>query len=123
MWHGMRVGPYRKAAGIKYPQYYAEKDDFAKADSEDKKHALYLYNCAQRAHGNFIENHAAAAIAMLVAGLRYPIASSVMGVGWSLCRLAYALGYTQKDRKDGKGRLIGSGFWLFQLGLIGLAGW
>lgn len=122
MWHALRIGSFRKAAGIRYPQAYAESGDLAKAEGE-KKQALYLFNCAQRSHGNFLEHHGTVAIAVLVAGLQYPIASSVMGVGWMLSRLAYAVGYTRKDKTDGKGRLVGSPFWLFQLGLYGLTAW
>ncbi|KAK5174594.1 uncharacterized protein LTR77_001675 [Saxophila tyrrhenica] len=122
MWHAMRVGPFRKAAGIRYPQAYAENSDMANATGE-KKHAMYLFNTAQRAHGNYMEHHAATVIAMLVAGVQYPIASSVMGVGWVLSRVVYAVGYTRKDKTDGSGRLIGSGFWLFELGLYGLTAW
>jgi glutathione S-transferase len=60
---------------------------------------------------------------MLVAGLQYPVTSSVLGVGWMVSRLVYALGYTRRDKSDGSGRLAGSTFWLFQLGLFGLVGW
>lgn len=50
MWHGIRIGSFRKAAGIRYPQAYAEKKDMADATPEKKK-AMYIFNCAQRAHG------------------------------------------------------------------------
>lgn len=60
---------------------------------------------------------------MLVAGLQYPIAASIMGIGWMASRLVYALGYTRRDKTDGSGRLIGSTFWLFQTGLFGLTAW
>lgn len=43
-----------------------------------------------------------------------------MGAGWIASRIAYAVGYTRADKEDGKGRLIGAPFWLFQLGLYGL---
>ena len=73
--------------------------------------------------GNYLENHAPFVIAMLLAGVEYPLTATVMGVGWSLSRIAYALGYTRADTENGKGRLVGSGFWVFQLGAFGLAGW
>jgi glutathione S-transferase len=38
-------------------------------------------------------------------------------------RVIYAVGYTDKSKTKGEGRLYGSGFWLAQLGLYGLAGW
>ncbi len=77
---------------MKYPKYYPDSNDYASAAPE-KKHEIYLYSCAQRAHGNWLENHPSTAIAMLVAGLRWPIATSVMGVGWTISRIVYALGY------------------------------
>jgi glutathione S-transferase len=52
-WHGARIGFFRKAAGIVYPQHYAEKADLSAASAEQKK-AMYLYNCAQRAHGMYM---------------------------------------------------------------------
>lgn len=70
-----------------------------------------------------LENHASAAMAMLMAGVEYPLTTTALGAGWLLGRMVYALGYTRKDRSDGKGRLAGSFFWLFQFGLFGLAGW
>ncbi|KAF4623124.1 hypothetical protein D9613_002169 [Agrocybe pediades] len=44
------VSKYRKRAGIPYPQLYAEK-----SEAEASKDA-YLFNCAQRAHQNTLEN-------------------------------------------------------------------
>jgi hypothetical protein len=49
-WHGSRVSMFRKPAGIPYPKHYAESADFSAASPEQKK-KMYLYNCAQRAHG------------------------------------------------------------------------
>jgi glutathione S-transferase len=72
--------------------------------------------------GNFLENAPFFTIALLIAGLQWPIASTVMGAGWLASRIAYAVGYTRADKDNGSGRLIGSGFWLFQLGLFGMVG-
>ena len=47
MWHGGRIGSFRKSAGIGYPKAYADSADLASADPETKK-KLYLFNCAQR---------------------------------------------------------------------------
>lgn len=43
---------FRKAAGPKviYPAAYADSSMMSAADAEEKK-KLYLFNCAQRAHG------------------------------------------------------------------------
>ncbi|KAF2481368.1 hypothetical protein BDY17DRAFT_187367 [Neohortaea acidophila] len=123
MWHAYRIVPFRKRAGVKYPRYYAENSDITNAESAEKKQALYLYNCAQRAHGNWMENHPPFVIALLVAGLRYPIASTALAVGWMVFRTLYAVGYTRSDKTDGKGRLIGTPASFLQLGLYGLMAW
>lgn len=73
--------------------------------------------------GNYIENHAPFVLAMLLAGVEYPLTATALGVGWSASRVAYALGYTRADKEQGKGRLAGLTFWLFQLGAFGLTGW
>ena len=87
----------------------------------EKKQAMQLLNCAQRSHANYDENHPSVAIAMLIAGLQYPMTTTALGVGWVICRILYAVGYTSKP--DGKGRLPGMPFALFQLGLFGLSAW
>lgn len=90
------------------------------AATPDQKQKLYLYNCAQRAHGNFLENYPFALSGMLLGGLKYPIASAATGLAWMVFRILYAVGYTRKDKQGGRGRLIGSGFWWCQLGFMGL---
>jgi hypothetical protein len=44
---------YRKQAGPRaiYPKPIADSGDFAAASNDDEKKKLYLFNCAQRAHG------------------------------------------------------------------------
>ncbi|KAK4546579.1 hypothetical protein LTR36_001796 [Oleoguttula mirabilis] len=121
-WHGARIGSFRKAAGIGYPKAYADSSDLSTAEPEKKK-AMYLFNCAQRAHSNYLENQPSFSIAMLVAGIQYPIATSVMGAGWLVSRVIYAVGYTREDKTKGEGRLYGAPFWLFQLGVFGLTAW
>jgi len=124
IWHGMRVGPYRKAAGVPYPNAYASAEAIAAASGE-KKQAMYLFNCAQRAHYNFLENYPIALTGMLVSGIKYPVASAVMGAIWTASRIFYATGYTNKTKEGGKGRYnggLGGLFWLCQLGFMGLVG-
>ncbi|KAJ9639338.1 hypothetical protein H2201_004076 [Coniosporium apollinis] len=121
-WHGTRVGLFRRAAEIPYPHPYATAEQISSA-SPDKKQAMYLFNCAQRAHGNYLENHPSMVIAMLVSGLQYPRTAAVLGAAWAVFRIIYAVGYTRADKQEGKGRLAGSGFWLAQLAAFGLAGW
>lgn len=59
---------------------------------------------------------------MLIGGLKYPIASATLGFLWSVFRVLYAVGYTQADKENGKGRYAGVWFWFAQAGLFGLAG-
>lgn len=123
-WHGMRIGRFRKAAGpvVTYPTPYADSTILSNAKGDDAKLALHRFNCAQRAHGNFLENSTTAMLGMLVAGVKYPISTAVLGLGWNLARIAYATGYTNSPLGSGKGRLRGSSFWAFQLGLVLLTG-
>ena len=129
----MRTSKYRKPAGVPYPFpfYYPPSGDYAayvndtdhKTTVDDpKRKERYLFNCAQRAHANYDEHHPNFLGALLIAGLGYPKATTAMGIGWIVSRIAYAVGYTRADRKNGKGRAAGSGFWLAQAALIGLAG-
>jgi len=68
---------------------------------------------------------------MLVGGLKYPIASSVMGGVWVVSRVFYMRGYsadknTSQDKASGKGRYaggLGMGHPLAELGLMLVAGY
>jgi len=113
-YHSVNTGVYRKAAAIPYPGAYAPS---SRTDPEAHK-----FNCAQRAHANFIENQPSLLAALLLAGLKFPITSAVMGAGWTMSRYLYMVGYS-KGEEGGKGRYKGIYFWLFQLGLAGLAGY
>ncbi|KAF8973615.1 hypothetical protein BDZ97DRAFT_380986 [Flammula alnicola] len=87
------VGRYRKRAKIGYPQMYAEK-----AEADASKDAL-LFNCAQRAHQNTLENIPMIYTLTLVTGTRFPIiAASALGF-WSLSRASYTRGYITGDPK------------------------
>lgn len=165
LWHGLRVGPYRKAAGIRYPLAYAQDgtSEAVKtstgmfpawtptrltptqffvhiatpcprsyghtadlppfADPSSKALEKYLFNCAQRAHANFLESYSIALTALLLGGLVYPRTASVMGAVWSVGRVVYALGYTDSKAENGGGRLRGSLLiYPALLGLMGLTG-
>ncbi|KAI9650349.1 hypothetical protein NHQ30_000362 [Ciborinia camelliae] len=112
--HGINTGRYRRAAKIDYPAAYAPS---TRTDTE-----AHLFNCAQRAHANFTENHSIAVTALLVSGLEFPRTAALMGAGWSLSRWVYMRGYS-RGGEGGKGRYQGIWFWAFQLGLVGLCGW
>jgi len=122
VWQGMRVGPFRKAAKIPYPNAYASPDQIEACADEKEKQAKYLFNCAQRAHYNFLENYVATLPAILIAGLAYPVTSAASGAIWLVFRYMYAVGYTRADKTNGKGRMAGSGFWLAQAVLFGMVG-
>jgi len=114
--HGFNTGKYRKPAGVTYPNAYASEEK-AKVDQK-----AYLFNCAQRAHANYIENQPSVLAALLIAGLRYPIPAAVCGALWSVSRYMYMVGYCSGDAKSaGKGRYMGSGHYLAMLGLFGMS--
>lgn len=95
----------------------------AMADPEQRE-AMHLFNCAQRAHANYVENQPSLAIALLLAGLQYPEAATLLGIGWMLGRIIFALGYTWKSKGHGQARMIGFAIQLpLQLALWGLAVW
>lgn len=114
LYHVLQVVKYRRLTDIRPPTLYASPSEAAA--SKEK----YLYNCAQRAHANFTENHPSFLTVLLIAGLQYPVTSAWLGAIWTLGRFVYAWGYV-RDLPDGKGRQVGS-WWEFpQLGLMGLA--
>ncbi|XXH00395.1 hypothetical protein Hte_006739 [Hypoxylon texense] len=89
----------RVASGLAYPIAYASQEQAAK----DPK--AYAFNCAQRAHANYTESITPFLGALLVSGLRYPVASAALGAGWVFARVVYAAGYTTSGPR---GRLTGS---------------
>jgi len=111
--HGNNTTAFRKLAKVPYPNCYADAET-AKAGT-----AAHKFNCAQRAHANYIENQPSAVAALLIAGLQFPITAAIMGAGWSVSRYIYMVGYSQGG-EGGKGRYKGITFWLFQFGLVGL---
>lgn len=116
-WHGILARGYRRAAGIKHPNAYAA------ADVAARDQAAYLFNCAQRAHGNYLENQPGLVMTLLLAGLRYPIVASAMGALWCVARVVYALGYVSEGKREGQGRYPGLLFQLPQFGLAVLSAW
>lgn len=122
VWHGLRVGSFRKPAKIPYPNAYASAETISSCDDEKRKQAMYLFNCAQRAHYNFLENYVAALPAMLIGGLGYPRAAAGLGLVWCISRVLYAIGYTDPKKEMGKGRYRGILFFVAQTGLFGLVG-
>jgi len=105
------VGKYRKKAGIKYPQLYAEK-----AEADASKDAA-LFNCAQRAHHNTLENMPIVIITTLISGLRYPHIAASFCAAFVVGRVAYTRGYLTGDPS----KRYAQGGVLNAIGLVGLA--
>ncbi|KAF2864760.1 hypothetical protein BDV95DRAFT_632726 [Massariosphaeria phaeospora] len=120
IWLSMRVGAFRKRASVPYPFEYASASEIAAA-SPSAARAKTLFNCAQRAHQNFNENHPTALGALLIGGLRFPLLSAGLGAFWAVNRVAYAVGYTS-GKEGGKGRYVGIGWLLAHYVLVGVAG-
>ena len=125
----MLAGRYRKPTGVRHPTQYAppvSSGATSFATAEEKAQAernAYLFNCAQRAHGNFLENQPSILGALLITGLKYPLVASALGAGWIVNRVIYTLGYVAKDGVDGKKRTRGMGWAVCQLALIGTSVW
>ncbi|KAK7967354.1 glutathione S-transferase [Apiospora aurea] len=105
----------RKASGLKYPIPYATEEQAAK----DPK--AYAFNCAQRAHGNFVENQTPFLGALLISGLHYPTAAAGLGAAWVAARAAYAVGYAKRGPQGRIGGFLVSS--LSDLALKGMALW
>jgi glutathione S-transferase len=99
--HAAVVIHERHNAHIPLPNCYATREEM-KANP-----AAYTFNCAQRAHANFLENAPQTMIGMLVAGLAYPTLTTAVGVAWLVSRALYLLGYVYSGEENGKGRLWG----------------
>ncbi|KZO98072.1 membrane-associated proteins in eicosanoid and glutathione metabolism [Calocera viscosa TUFC12733] len=93
----------RRAAGVKYPQLYAEK-------AEMDNNALALkFNCAQRAHQNTLESvpYVLLMHVSFVGGLKYPVTTTGLLGTWILARVGYTYQYSQGDPTKRGGPLTG----------------
>ncbi|KAF2215229.1 hypothetical protein CERZMDRAFT_94644 [Cercospora zeae-maydis SCOH1-5] len=123
-WHGMRAGLSRKPAQIKAPKAFADSGDMDKAVDKQHMEAMHMFNCKQRAHYNYLEYQPATALSLLIAGVRYPMASTYLGIGWVVGRIIYAFGYTNASKEHGSGRVLGYAISQpLAFVLWGLAGW
>ena len=101
---------------MQYPNPYATA---AEAATSPEK---FRFNCAQKAHANFTENHASFVFLLLIAGLKFPTSSAGLGLLWCMARVLYVLGYTRKyDAEDGKGRHWGTWWAVPHVLLMGMA--
>ncbi|KAJ4983316.1 MAPEG family protein [Stagonosporopsis vannaccii] len=120
-WHGGHVGAFRKAAKIPYPFEYASYEQVQTASPASKK-AMLAFNSAQRAHQNFGENHPTVIGTLLISGLRWPVATAVLGAVWSVNRIVYAIGYTNSGGEGGKGRYYGALWMIAHYSLLVMSG-
>ncbi|EPQ27344.1 uncharacterized protein PFL1_05265 [Pseudozyma flocculosa PF-1] len=110
---GAKVGSARKAAGIPYPQMYAEKQE------AEKSREAHLFNCAQRVHQNTLENLPSYMFLVLFTGLFYPRLSTGLASTWVVSRVLYMVGYNSGvPRNRVTGAIIGG---LSFIGLLMLA--
>lgn len=79
------------------------------------------FNCAQRAHANFLENASQTMLFTLVAGLKYPQFAAGISAFWVVCRALFLYGYVYSGKPQGKGRMMGGFFWFAQGALWGLS--
>ncbi|KAH7362928.1 hypothetical protein B0T11DRAFT_89120 [Plectosphaerella cucumerina] len=102
--HSVVTSKHRKLSGLKYPIAYAS-NDLAEKDPK-----AYKFNCAQRAHNNYTENQISFLGALLISGLRYPVAAAGLGAAWVVARVAYVFGYTSDSGPKGRltGGIVGS---------------
>ncbi|EFX01358.1 microsomal glutathione s-transferase [Grosmannia clavigera kw1407] len=105
-YHSITTGKVRKAAEVPYPVAYVPTE-VATTGS-----AAYKFNCAQKAHANFTENHTSFLGALLISGLRFPLVSAGLGACWVASRVLYCRGYVKSGPK---GRMTGAGASLFDL--------
>ena len=114
--HTTITGSLRTAAQCPYPNAYASAQEIK------SNRAAYQFNCAQRAHAQFLEHAPQTMLYMLVAGLEYPNATIALGLGWVVSRALYLYGYVYSSKEKGKGRYLGMGYYPAQAGLWALVG-
>ncbi|KAG0000399.1 Microsomal glutathione S-transferase 3 [Entomortierella chlamydospora] len=110
---GVKVGTYRKVAGVNLPQMYADDEEAKK----DKK--KMIFNCKQRVHQNTLEGFTTYMASLLIAGIQYPTAAAGLGLVWCAGRILYSMGYSSGDPAK---RSWGGFGHIGGLGLLGLVG-
>ncbi|KAK7754877.1 hypothetical protein SLS62_003191 [Diatrype stigma] len=113
--HMLKTSGARRVAKIPYPHSYAT------AEQADKDPKAFAFNCAQRAHANYIENVTTFTVSLLVTSLAFPRAGAALGAVWVAGRFMYLVGYTSSAGP--KGRLLGfvtSAVCQVALGFMGL---
>lgn len=116
-YHGAFVSRQRRPAKVSYPNTYAT------ADEASKDPLKWRFNCAQRAHSNYLENLAVFLPTFLASSVLHPIAASVFGAIWLTGRIVYAHGYASSKHGSTSGRFKGFWYNIGQVGVILTAGW
>ncbi|BFZ58774.1 hypothetical protein PYCC9005_005839 [Savitreella phatthalungensis] len=99
-WHSTYVFSWRKASGVKYPATYASDGQIESQKELPLEKQLYLrFNCAQRAHANYMETLPQFLVLLLIGGLGFPEYASVAGAIWLAGRVTYAVGYAKGEPK------------------------
>ncbi|WVW81712.1 hypothetical protein I302_103708 [Kwoniella bestiolae CBS 10118] len=100
----------RKEAGVKYPTLYVSE---AEANADPKK---MRFNCAQRAHGNTLENIPYVLGMFGYFSLFHPKLASVFFTHWIIGRFSYTAGYSGGNPSGRMSLLYKSSY----IGLLGL---
>jgi len=107
---GGAVSSLRKKYGIEYPDMGSGRYSVKLTEEQ-----WFKFNCAQRAHQNYLEVLPMILSWLLIGGLKYPLYAVGFGVTTIVGRQFYSMGY----RNTGpKGRSLGAG--ISAIGLIGL---
>ncbi len=70
---------------------------YADSKEAEKDKSKHLFNCAQRAHQNTLENYPTFLVLFSIASIQYPLISTAAGLVWLLGRYVYANGYCTGD--------------------------
>jgi len=110
-WQSFTVGKLRQAAGVPYPQAYAEKAEAA-ANPDAMR-----FNCAQRAHQNTMESLPHVLFGLFFTGIRYPTIAASLGAAFLVGKVFYTFGYISGDPKN-RNSLLGPLGSISTLGLL-----
>lgn len=85
-----------------YPKLYAE--GFSK-EAKD-------FNCVQRGHQQALETYSQFVFLSLIAGLKYPVVSTVAGIIWIVARFKWAEGYATGQPDKRYESFFAKGIWI-----------
>jgi glutathione S-transferase len=66
----------------------------------------FKFNCAQRAHYNFMEQMPPLMLFLIISGLYFPFIAGIIGCGYFLARIMFTLGYMKSPNKRRLGGLF-----------------